>query len=562
MKSSLLTFAIALSLPAAAAEQRWTDAERPAPQALRGPSHVTAPTGNVLSVFDDIEVFGTAVGGIDALALETFDGGATDAGTVGACSEPLDAASDDDCFAPGNLIEGFAVTSSLGNGVVALGEQFLGPAQASPIVGASQYAERTIVTFDPPVEAFSADVFNATVGDFTIEAFDETDASLGTATVTNSAIDEGVFVGLVSSVPMARVVVAAAGDHGELIDNLRFGNALNLGGDETLLYSNFDAPPASPAIALAFSPATVSAGQTSTLAITLTNPNPTPAALRADFVDTLPEGLAVADPSNIVTTCMDASAEAESNAITLPVGARIPVFGNCTVLVDVIAEAVGGYTNSIAAGALATSVGNNVADASADLFVVDAACDPVQLLEDPGIEATATGQSPYTNPFWGSSSTNFGTVFCDAAGCTDGGGTAGPHGGAFWAWFGGAGQPETSTMDQEVVIPAGSSRYLNFWLWIGAVGDGSSSLDVAIDNQNVATFDEPTEAEAGYTSRSADVSAFADGNSHTVTFTYTAPGALSNYSIDDVALECAPAPSMPTAPTPAKPFSQAVRRKH
>src|SRR5690606_1907482 len=91
-----------------------------------------------------------------------------------------------------------------------------------------------------------------------------------------------------------------------------------------------------------------------------------------------------------------------------------------------------------------------------------ATCEPAQLLLDTSFEASGSGSGP-----WTSTSTNFGSGWCTADSCGTGGGTAGAHTGSVWAWLGGAGGAvETTTASQSVVIPAGSDRHLNYWLWI------------------------------------------------------------------------------------------------
>ena len=180
-------------------------------------------------------------------------------------------------------------------------------------------------------------------------------------------------------------------------------------------------------------------------------------------------------------------------------------------------------------------------------FATGGACSPAQLLLDPGFEATdASAGFPYTNPDWTSTSDNFGTAFCDVN-CGGDGVSAVPHDGAFWAWLGGAQNPEVGTVSQDVVIPAGDTRFLNFWLFIGAIGDGSSNMDVSVDGNVITSFPEPAAAEAGYTQRGVDISNFADGGTHTVTFTYTSTTtATSNYSLDDVTIDCTAArPTLP-----------------
>lgn len=188
---------------------------------------------------------------------------------------------------------------------------------------------------------------------------------------------------------------------------------------------------------------------------------------------------------------------------------------------------------------------------AADLIFADgfegvATCDAAsQLLLDPSFEASLDGSGP-----WDSTSTNFGTALCDDASCGSGNGTATARTGTVWAWFGGTADPETATASQAVVIPAGT-RFLNFYLWIGSAtgGAGATNMDVNVDGTSVVSYPEPAVAEAGYTLRSIDMSAFADGASHTIEFNYVATGTSSNYSVDDVTLDCAA--GSPVAPRPA-----------
>lgn len=512
---------------------------------------VSAPEGGALQVFADQTSFDAAVADVGALASESFDGGATGTGGLNTCDEPVNSASNDVCFAPGDLIDGFDLTSTSGGGIIALGAEFLGPGQTSTVVGANTFTDSTIVTFTTPVAAFSADFYDGVAaGEITVEAFDGSNASLGTATATPSGTDTPVFLGVISATPVASITITAAADGGELLDNLRFGDST--GADDIIFQNDFEL--VAPSVAKAFAPASVEVNTNSMLTITLENANGQPATLSADLVDTLPSGLIVADPSDATTTCASATlvADAGSGTVTLGAGAAIPSSGTCTVTVSVTSAVAGTYSNVIVAGSLQTDLGDSATDATADLIVTDSgSCNPVQLLQDPGFELTDNSAFPYTNPVWAGTSTTFGTPFCDVAGCSNGGGSTSPHGEAFWTWLGGAGSvPETATVSQSVVIPAGDTRFLNFWLWVGAIGDGSTNLDVLVDANVVTSFPEPAVEEAGYTQRGIDVSAFADGAAHTIEFVYTSPGsASSNYSLDDVTLDCAPAPL--TQPLPA-----------
>lgn len=172
---------------------------------------------------------------------------------------------------------------------------------------------------------------------------------------------------------------------------------------------------------------------------------------------------------------------------------------------------------------------------------VDLVCTPLppNIIQDGSFEAG----SP--NPYWQEFSSNFGTPLCTAGTCGTGGGTAGPHTGSWWAWFGGfLGGPEIGYLRQTVTIPSGIA-VLKYWLWIGtAATSGNDFLDVMIDNTVVAHYtiaDQPQFAV--YTPVQLNVSQFANGQQHQVRFESTVDGIeVTNFSLDDVEL-CAGAPT-------------------
>jgi uncharacterized repeat protein (TIGR01451 family) len=126
--------------------------------------------------------------------------------------------------------------------------------------------------------------------------------------------------------------------------------------------------PGPPTLSKAFSPATINAGGTSTLTITLSNPNTTAASLSAPFTDTLPSGVVVSGSASTTCTGGALTATAGSSAVTLT-GGSIPVNGSCVLTVDVAAASGGSYINSLAIGALVTSNGSSAAPAVATLTV-------------------------------------------------------------------------------------------------------------------------------------------------------------------------------------------------
>lgn len=157
------------------------------------------------------------------------------------------------------------------------------------------------------------------------------------------------------------------------------------------------------------------------------------------------------------------------------------------------------------------------------------------LIDDPSFEFGTP------NPFWTESSTNFGTPLCTEGFCGNGGGTALSHTGEWWAWFGGIAAYEVAELAQSVVIPAGTAS-LSFWLFIGtSSGNGFDYLSVKIDGNTLFTAYEYTSGYETYAQVVLDVSAFADGGSHNVSFLSQILGpAVTNFSVDDVELLSGP----------------------
>ena len=128
---------------------------------------------------------------------------------------------------------------------------------------------------------------------------------------------------------------------------------------------------APPTLAKSFTPASVPVSTPSTVTLTLANTNASADTLTADLTDTLPSGVVVATTPNASTSCPSGAvtASAGGGSFALLSGAQIPAGGSCTVMVDVEAASAGGYTNTLAAGALQTDAGSNAAPASATLTV-------------------------------------------------------------------------------------------------------------------------------------------------------------------------------------------------
>ncbi|MBN8726904.1 MAG: hypothetical protein J0H15_04280, partial [Xanthomonadales bacterium] len=168
-------------------------------------------------------------------------------------------------------------------------------------------------------------------------------------------------------------------------------------------------------------------------------------------------------------------------------------------------------------------------------FVRDWAAAPLaEAIQDGGFELGDP------NPFWDTDSLNFGTVLCDSS-CSNSPENA-PHSGSWWAWFGGIDSFETGMVSQQVTIPSGGAT-LKFWVRVPfSSGLAADFLKASVDGTEVwrVTADAAGAYQAAYQQVTVDVSAFADGGTHTVRFDSTVVGGgseTSNFMLDDVSLE-------------------------
>ena len=112
-----------------------------------------------------------------------------------------------------------------------------------------------------------------------------------------------------------------------------------------------------PTVSKAFSPATVAAGGTSTLTVTINNGAGIPITGVA-LTDSLPAGLAIAANAAASSTCSYGTVTALPGTATLSLsGATIPAGGSCTFSARVVANAPGVYPNNINAGQVSSVEG-------------------------------------------------------------------------------------------------------------------------------------------------------------------------------------------------------------
>lgn len=178
---------------------------------------------------------------------------------------------------------------------------------------------------------------------------------------------------------------------------------------------------------------------------------------------------------------------------------------------------------------------------AAALAAPGSAAAATNLILDGGFEA-ATG-SPPNSPNWTEADSLFGSPLCTFAECGNGNGASPPRSGTVWLWFGGDPGPQTASVRQDVVIPViatGTAAELRFWVRMGATnGAGTETMTVLVDTDPALyTKTSTTTVEAAYSEVTLDLSAYADGASHTVKFNYvdTTHNPGTNITVDDISL--------------------------
>ena len=155
------------------------------------------------------------------------------------------------------------------------------------------------------------------------------------------------------------------------------------------------------------------------------------------------------------------------------------------------------------------------------------------VINDGSFEAGAFGGT------WNEYSLNFGTPLCTVGFCGTGTGT-GPSDGAWWAWFGGIGAYEEGAVSQDVTIPA-TSTDLTFDLEQIVCDSGADYMEMTVDG-NMEFWTNGGSAlcgTLGYSTQTVDLSAYADGGSHTLEFhseIFANNGGGSNFFVDNVFL--------------------------
>ncbi len=157
----------------------------------------------------------------DTLAIEDFEGGLVGPGELKTdCPGPFNSETNNDCFTPGDLIEGFSATAGSGN-VFVVGQGFMDAPSTAIVAGE---ASHTDVALSPLVDAVAVELYAIGGSDtLNVKLFDSLNNSLGSGSVTLSGTGEAGFIGFVSVTPITRIETRAA-NGAALIGKLYFGN--------------------------------------------------------------------------------------------------------------------------------------------------------------------------------------------------------------------------------------------------------------------------------------------------------------------------------------------------
>lgn len=164
----------------------------------------------------------------------------------------------------------------------------------------------------------------------------------------------------------------------------------------------------------------------------------------------------------------------------------------------------------------------------------------IQTLQDPGFEATTVAGG--SNPNWQGTDTHNpgGTPFLNISSGSQ------SHSGDWAIWFGGWGTAAayTQSATQSVVLQNAATLYLTFWRKVAQLSIGLGDvLTVSIDGTAISTIDASTlTVDSQFKPVSIDISAYADGATHTVEFhfAHATSGDDADIFIDDTGISLTP----------------------
>lgn len=153
-----------------------------------------------------------------------------------------------------------------------------------------------------------------------------------------------------------------------------------------------------------------------------------------------------------------------------------------------------------------------------------------QALADPSLEASGPSNTP-----WTSTSSNFGTSFCDG-GCGTCGGPCVPNTGSWYAWFGGTSSAEIGDIAQTFNAATTGIGILTYQLKVPMKGAAGDTLFIQLDGVTVSKIN--TDDSIGtYQLMTVDVGPVTSGSHNlTIRFEKQASASAVNVLVDDIQL--------------------------
>lgn len=250
--------------------------------------------------YEDFASFEQAAGPI---ASENFQGGPTGPGQTVECAGGFNSETDNACFAPGDLVEGFSVLADSGPMAVRGADENL-PALA---VGPPSRLLTTHIDLDPPVAAVAVNAYRERTGagsiDITLRGTDGNVLAAASVPVTGPL--DPAFRGFASAAPIASVTLSGSSNRHQWLSELHFSLTPRL----TISPTSLDLGAVDVGTASAPGSATLSSTGLAPVEISAIDPPAAPFAVTGGDCPAAPFALAPGQACTIEIQCHPASVE-------------------------------------------------------------------------------------------------------------------------------------------------------------------------------------------------------------------------------------------------------------
>jgi len=220
MKKITYLFMMAGAIAFAQQSDSYLDATPQEPSGnTNGLAIITGSTDGVIDTYDNLADFNDNVDifCVDTtLTSEDFSGGPAGITTCG----PTISSAGDGCFAAGEIEDGFVAEASNSTDMVNIPPGAIG--NVDSLIGASAFAEYTIINFNPNVYAVAMDIWENNDPITEVRIFDAGGTLIETLQVTTPT-NAQTFFGFIADEPISKVELEGANGSGELYGNFLFG---------------------------------------------------------------------------------------------------------------------------------------------------------------------------------------------------------------------------------------------------------------------------------------------------------------------------------------------------